>query len=131
MLTSIGIAVEFTAHPVAAFEFATGTRDERLAVAMKRTGLPVAFGALSSFFGFAFLYSSDFDYVVNYFFFVFLMVVVFGVVNGLIFLPAVLGLFGVDKPAEETKFTSVTGAATSSSSQSSASSVEAKSASVA
>ena len=55
MLMSIGISVEFVAHPVAAFEFAVGSRKERLAEAMRRTALPVLEGAISSFLGFAFL----------------------------------------------------------------------------
>jgi len=93
MLTSIGIAVEFTAHPIAAFEFASGTRNQRLATAMQRTAAPVFFGAVSSFFGFAFLAASDFLFVVKYFFTIFLMICVFGAINGLVFLPAILGLF--------------------------------------
>merc|ERR1712226_384791 len=55
LLMSIGIAVEFVAHPIAAFEFASGNRRERLADAMRRTALPVLEGAVSSFLGFSFL----------------------------------------------------------------------------
>lgn len=102
LLISIGIAVEFVAHPVAAFEFAKGTRDERLATAMSRTALPVAFGAISSFLGFVFLAFSDFQFVFNYFFLTLMMVCIFGAVNGLVFLPAVLGLLGQDNQAEDT-----------------------------
>merc|ERR1712196_725563 len=101
MLTSIGIAVEFVAHPVAAFEFASGDRNKRLASAMAITGLPVAFGVISSFLGFVFLAFSDFAFVVKYFFQIYLMICVFGAINGLIFLPAVLGLFGMNGSGDE------------------------------
>jgi len=39
MLMSIGISVEFIAHPVAAYEFSEGTRNERLAQARLRCTL--------------------------------------------------------------------------------------------
>ena len=107
MLMSIGIAVEFIAHPVAAYEFATGTRNERLAAAMASTALPVAEGALSSFLGFCFLAASDFDFVYKYFFAIFLMICVFGTINALIFLPAILGLFGASKEGDDFRAPSV------------------------
>jgi len=97
LLISIGIAVEFVAHPVAAYEMATGTRNERLAQAMHQTAVPVLEGAFSSFLGFVFLAMSDFDFVIKYFLRIFFSIVVFGVINGLVFLPAILGIFGSDK----------------------------------
>jgi len=101
LLMSIGIAVEFVAHPIAAFEFATGTRDERLAKAMGRTALPVVQGAFSSFLGFVMIGASDFPFLRKYFFIIFLMICLFGVINGLFFVPGLLGLVGSDKPAKE------------------------------
>lgn len=65
MLISIGISVEFVAHPVAAYEFASGTREDRMLQAMSHTGLPVLEGALSSVLGFLFLAASDFDFVLK------------------------------------------------------------------
>ena len=130
MLMSIGISVEFIAHPLAAFEFAIGTRDERLvearhlgsisrrdlaemsasgprrarlcashgwsapSQAMSKTGVPVIFGMVSSLVGFLFLLTSDFTFVIKYFFAPFFMMCVFGFINAIIFLPAILGLFG-------------------------------------
>jgi len=101
MLMSIGISVEFVAHPVAAFEFAVGSRRERLAEAMRRTALPVLEGAVSSFLGFAFLAASDFEFVQKYFFYIFLSICLFGTVNALIFLPAILGLVGSSKEEDD------------------------------
>lgn len=100
MLISIGISVEFIAHPVAAYEFATGTRAERLVQAMAHTGLPVIEGTVSSVFGFLFLAFSDFAFVVNYFFYIFLMICLFGAANGLVLLPAILALLGPASNAE-------------------------------
>jgi len=103
MLISIGISVEFVAHPVAAYEFASGTREDRMLQAMSHTGLPVLEGALSSVLGFVFLAASDFDFVLKYFFYIFLMICIFGAANGLILLPSLLALFGPSKEFHETK----------------------------
>lgn len=97
LLMSIGISVEFIAHPVAAYEFAVGSRNERLAQAMSMTAVPVLQGAFSSFLGFCFLAASEFEYITKYFFAIFLMIVIFGTINALVFLPAILGLFGAAK----------------------------------
>lgn len=48
LLISIGISVEFVGHPIAAYELASGTSNERLAQAMAATSLPVLFGGISS-----------------------------------------------------------------------------------
>jgi len=101
MLMSIGLAVEYTAHPIAAFEFASGTRDERLAKSMRKTAVPVVQGAISSFLGFAFLFVSDFEFVRKYFFWILFMVCIFGTVNGVVFTPAILGILGVSKKEEK------------------------------
>jgi len=68
---------------------------------MASTALPVAEGALSSFLGFCFLAASDFEFVTKYFFDIFLMICVFGTINALIFLPAILGLFGSAKSTDD------------------------------
>ncbi len=61
---------------------------------MSKTGVPVIFGMVSSLVGFLFLLTSDFTFVIKYFFAPFFMMCVFGFINAIIFLPAVLGLFG-------------------------------------
>lgn len=74
---------------------------------MSATGLPVLFGIISSLLSFVFLGASDFHFVVKYFFGILLMICVFGGINGLIFLPAILGLFGLDKDTGETRIDSL------------------------
>ncbi|KAL1508089.1 hypothetical protein AB1Y20_007682 [Prymnesium parvum] len=100
MLMSLGITVEFIVHPVAAFEFAHGTRNERVAEAMRQTAIPVLWGGISSFLGVLMMAFSDFEYVVKYFFIIYLLIISFGLINGLIVLPSVLGLFGVESSGE-------------------------------
>merc|ERR1712226_817054 len=101
MLMSIGVSVEFVAHPIAAYEFAVGTKAERLATGMRKTFLPVVQGAITSFVGFAFCAASDFEFVVKYFFWIFFVVCVFGTINAVVFLPGILGLFGTSKQSDD------------------------------
>jgi len=68
---------------------------------MRRTALPVLEGAISSFLGFAFLAASDFEFVTKYFFDIFLAIVLFGTINALVFLPALLGLVGAGKEDDD------------------------------
>lgn len=49
---------------------------------------------------------SDFDFVVKYFFNIFLMICVFGTINGLLFLPALLGLLPASAAASSDTSTS-------------------------
>jgi len=97
LLMSLGIAVEFIVHPIAAYEFATGTRDERVATAMKLTAKPVFEGGVSSFLGVLMMAFSDFDYVRKYYFAVFSLNIFLGLANALVFLPALLGVIGSDR----------------------------------
>ena len=95
MLMALGITVEFVVHPVAAYEFASGTREERVAEAMRQTAVPVLWGGVSSFLGVLMMAFSDFEYVVKYFFIIYVLIIGLGLFNGLIVLPSLLGLFGL------------------------------------
>merc|ERR1712110_357041 len=101
MLMSIGVSVEFVAHPIAAYEFAVGTKAERLATGMRKTFLPVVQGAITSFVGSAFCAATDFEFVVKYFFWIFFVFCVFGTINAVVFLPGILGLFGTSKQSDD------------------------------
>jgi len=97
MLMSLGITVEFIVHPLAAYEFAVGTAEERISEAMRQTAVPVLWGGVSSFLGVLMMAFSDFEYVVKYFFVIYVLIVGLGCFNGLVFLPAVLALFGAPR----------------------------------
>jgi len=100
---SFGIGVEFIAHPVVAYEHSTGTVAERVVEGMRRTGMPVFEGGISSIIGFVMMAASQFAYVRKYFFTVTLLIVLLGMLNGLVALPAMLTLFGTERRKEEEK----------------------------
>jgi hypothetical protein len=95
ILMSIGISVEFAAHLTLAFHIELhGSRDERVRITLHRMLVPVLQGGLSTFFSIMLLGFSEFDFVRRYFFFIFLMVCLIGLFNGLVFLPVVLSVIG-------------------------------------
>ena len=55
LLNAVAITVEFIVHPVAAYEFAKGTRNQRVGKAMAFTAVPVLEGGISTFVSVSFL----------------------------------------------------------------------------
>jgi hypothetical protein len=95
LIMSIGMAVQFVAHIVLCFLVERGVdRDARMVHAMQQMLIPVSQGGLSTFFSIVILGFSEFQFVQLYFFGVFVMVVVVGLLNGLVLLPVVLSLVG-------------------------------------
>uniref|UniRef100_A0AC35FVD7 SSD domain-containing protein n=1 Tax=Panagrolaimus sp. PS1159 TaxID=55785 RepID=A0AC35FVD7_9BILA len=94
LITAVGIGVEFTAHVVLAFLTSLGTREERMASAMRHMFIPVIHGGLSTLLGIIMLAFSEFDFVVKYFFVVMTALILIGLFNGLAMLPVMLSLFG-------------------------------------
>jgi len=88
--------VEFTAHIILAFILAEGDMNDRMEVAMDHMFLPTTDGTISTFLGIVMLALAfpDFQFVVQHYFFVYLLIVVLGAINGLIFLPALLAVCG-------------------------------------
>lgn len=99
-LMALGMAVEFTAHPIVAYGYAVGTREERVTEAMEKSAMPVMEGAISSFVGFLMLLFSDFPYVRKYFFTIYMLIIGLGCFNGLVLLPSLLGLLGWSSEGE-------------------------------
>ncbi|KAK4313685.1 hypothetical protein Pmani_014974 [Petrolisthes manimaculis] len=93
LVLSIGLCVDYSAHIALHFMQVRGTRDERARVAVSIMGPPVINGAFSTFLSFSFLWFSD-SYVFLSFFKIFFGVFVFGVFNGLVFLPVLLSVVG-------------------------------------
>eukprot|EP01060_Flectonema_neradi_P006524 TRINITY_DN1440_c2_g1_i1.p1 TRINITY_DN1440_c2_g1~~TRINITY_DN1440_c2_g1_i1.p1 ORF type:complete len:1575 (+),score=263.12 TRINITY_DN1440_c2_g1_i1:15-4739(+) len=93
LLMAMGISVEFSAHVVVAYENCRDTDTaSRIKSSISHTFVPVVEGGISSFLSFSLLGLSEFPYIFKYFFLTFLMVVLVGLVHGLLFLPALMGL---------------------------------------
>ena len=95
LLMAMGISVEFSAHVVVAYENCRSTDSaSRIKSSISHTFIPVVEGGISSFLSFSLLGLSEFPYIFRYFFLTFLMVVLVGLLHGLLFLPALMGLVG-------------------------------------
>jgi hypothetical protein len=94
VLAAEGISIEFVAHMVTKFASEQGTSQQRLVKSFRSLAPAVIQGSLATFFGILPMAFSDFPFVVKYFFGVWTIVVVVGLINGLVFLPALLGPIG-------------------------------------
>ncbi|TRY61923.1 hypothetical protein TCAL_16258 [Tigriopus californicus] len=93
LIISIGLCVDFSAHIAHAFLHAQGTRNQRIQESLTNIGPAVLNGGFSTFLSFILLFNSN-SHVFDTFFKVFFLVVVFGLFNGLAFLPTLLSLIG-------------------------------------
>lgn len=121
LVLAIGLCVDYAAHVAHTFMTKTGTKDERAEATIASIGPAVFHGGFSTFLAFIFLAGSDshvfitffkvyrelssrqitiFHVYVNLYVFVyliyqiFILVVVYGLFHGLIFLPVLLSLVG-------------------------------------
>jgi len=94
LIMAVGVGVEFTAHIILAFLLAEGTRDDRMEAALDHMFVPTIDGTISTILGIIMLAFSDFDFIVKYYFLVYLLIVVLGCINGLILLPTILCIAG-------------------------------------
>ena len=90
---AMGLAVDYSAHIAHYFMSSVGTRNERVKKTLTNMGPAVLNGGFSTFLAFALLMTSQ-SYVFKTFFKIFLLIVVFGLYHGLVFLPVVLSLIG-------------------------------------
>jgi hypothetical protein len=113
LVMSVGLAVESTAHTVMAFIKAGGTRNERAAEAMRLMFMPITNGAISTFLGIVMLAGST-QFFFDYFFMLYTIIVIAGVVNGLVLVPLVLSVMGpAELPHHHSPAASVAGASAS------------------
>ncbi|KAL8598952.1 hypothetical protein ACOMHN_006762 [Nucella lapillus] len=94
LIMTVGIGVEFTLHVAVGFVTAIGDRNRRVLMATEHTFAPVVHGATSTFLGIIMLVSTQFDFIIKYFFTVLAAVVVLGVLNGLLLFPILLSYLG-------------------------------------
>ena len=94
LILSVGLALDYAAHVGVIFAcFKTGTRQQKMKSTLENIGPAVLNGGISTFLAFVILAFSK-TYVFQTFFKMFGMVVIFGLFNGLIFLPVLLSLIG-------------------------------------
>jgi len=94
LIMAVGVGVEFTAHIILAFLLAEGTRADRMEAALDHMFVPTIDGTVSTILGIIMLAFSDFEFIVKYYFMVYLLIVVLGCINGLILLPTLLCIAG-------------------------------------
>merc|ERR1719273_597927 len=94
LILSVGLALDYAAHVGVIFAcLKSGTRQQKMQQTLENIGPAVLNGGLSTFLAFVLLAFSN-SYVFLTFFKMFGMVVVFGLFNGLFFLPVLLSLIG-------------------------------------
>ena len=102
LIMAIGLTVEFTAHTILAFLNAPHTpglgwiasRRERTVAALKKMAIPTLHGAMTTTLSIIMLAASSSKFVRLYYFTLYGLLVFFGTFAGLIFLPALLVVFG-------------------------------------
>ncbi|TRY73596.1 hypothetical protein TCAL_03344, partial [Tigriopus californicus] len=93
VIISIGLCVDYSAHIAHTFMTVKGDRNERAVHTLHDIGAAVLNGGISTFIALILLVASD-SHVFSSFFRIFLLVVLFGLFHGLIFLPILLSLIG-------------------------------------
>ncbi|XP_056018910.1 NPC intracellular cholesterol transporter 1-like isoform X2 [Ostrea edulis] len=93
LVIAIGLAVDYSAHIGHCFMTFVGDRNERVRATLVEMGNPVFSGGFSTFLAFILLAASK-SYVFTTFFQIFLLVVVFGLFHGLVYLPVLLSWIG-------------------------------------
>lgn len=94
LIMTVGVGVEFTAHITLAFITAEGTRSERVQHALDHMFVPTVNGTVSTLLGVVMLAFSEFEFIFKYFFLLYLYVILFGILNGLLLLPTLLAFLG-------------------------------------
>jgi len=93
VIISIGLCVDYSAHIAHTFLTVEGDRNHRMVETLRGIGPAVLNGGISTFIALILLVTSD-SHVFSSFFRIFLLVIIFGLFHGLIFLPVILSLIG-------------------------------------
>ena len=99
LVMSVGFSVDFSAHVCAAYLMSDSmTRQDRARDAIRHAAGPILNGATSTLLGIVVLAAST-SYIFQSFFKIMLLVIVFGMLHAIFFLPAVLALVGPENGA--------------------------------
>ena len=99
LVMSVGFSVDFSAHVCAAYLMSDSvTRQDRAKDAIRHAAGPILNGATSTLLGIVVLAAST-SYIFQSFFKIMLLVIVFGMLHAIFFLPAVLALLGPENRA--------------------------------
>ncbi|CAG0893066.1 unnamed protein product [Darwinula stevensoni] len=93
VVLAIGLSVDYSAHVAHTFMVCRGTKGHRARETLLRIGTPVFHGGFSTFLAFLLLAPSQ-SHVFRTFFRIFFGVVLFGLYQGLVFLPVLLSFIG-------------------------------------
>ncbi|XP_070195831.1 patched domain-containing protein 3-like [Littorina saxatilis] len=97
LVMSVGFAVDFSAHVCSAYLMSNSfTRKERAFDAITHAASPILNGGISSLVGVLLLATSE-AYVFSTFFKIMCLVMIFGILNSVVFLPVILTLFGPEQ----------------------------------
>merc|ERR1712107_965628 len=91
-LMAVGLSVEFTAHFASSLNLSKGSLEHRLGLAMSHTFPALFEGSISTFCSIIPLAFAPEIFVLKYLFGIIGLVVVTGMVNGLVVMPALLAL---------------------------------------
>nr|KAG5702432.1 hypothetical protein BaRGS_027519 [Batillaria attramentaria] len=94
LVMSVGFSVDFSAHVCAAYLISDShTREERAHDAITHAAGPILNGAVSTLLGVVLLVFSD-SYIFTSFFRIMFLVILFGMLHAVLFLPVVLSMIG-------------------------------------
>ncbi|XP_058065596.1 protein patched [Anopheles bellator] len=94
LIASVGLGVNYSVHLSLAFITSIGNRDRRVRLALEHSLAPILHGVITSVLAVCMLSMSSFEFVVRHFFWLLLSAIVLSAINGLFFLPVLLGLVG-------------------------------------
>eukprot|EP00735_Rhodelphis_limneticus_P003398 TRINITY_DN14868_c0_g1::TRINITY_DN14868_c0_g1_i1::g.16234::m.16234 TRINITY_DN14868_c0_g1::TRINITY_DN14868_c0_g1_i1::g.16234 ORF type:complete len:1326 (-),score=485.95,sp/Q09614/PTC1_CAEEL/29.82/5e-33,sp/Q09614/PTC1_CAEEL/24.51/1e-31,Patched/PF02460.13/8.5,Patched/PF02460.13/9.9e-30,Patched/PF02460.13/1.8,Patched/PF02460.13/1.9e-08,Sterol-sensing/PF12349.3/8.8e-31,Sterol-sensing/PF12349.3/9.6e+03,DUF2207/PF09972.4/0.013,DUF2207/PF09972.4/69,DUF2207/PF09972.4/1.2e+04,CaKB/PF03185.10/4e+02,CaKB/PF len=102
IVMTVNVTFLFTTHLTLSFLHSHGTREQRLTRALEIMFQPTVDGSIATTIGITILGASEFVFIYEYFFLVFLLILVFAAFNGLALLPVTLSLIG-PPPLSETE----------------------------
>ncbi|XP_059611969.1 patched domain-containing protein 3-like [Phlebotomus argentipes] len=105
---AVGLCVDYAAHIGHSFLTVTGTRNQRALSTLMHIGEAVLYGGGSTLLALSLLATSK-AYIFTSFFKIFLLVILFGLFHGIVFLPVILSIVGPPPYAQPLRPTAANG----------------------